>query len=280
MYISTSRPGHVLLWLRSMDELEPHDDDSQGARPSVKELVARIQQQSNRQGDGPNSESSDDEDDPLRMPSRKGPMGDSNLVQVPPGQPPGPVRLGHYENVPGDAPPRSRSGVYSPTVDSTLMESTVRYIEPIVKVQESGGIRYNDPYGKFGQPSTSKYDPMNPYQPEMRYVDPGYQSHYYEEEIPGSTKFYDHSISARLAKLRVLDSSKGYPDSKNPIEGSSRMLDPNFGDRVLENPHDTADRDTNNDSGYSTKVYGSSKGNSPSLSGQIDGECLGASSLV
>ncbi|XP_076269802.1 ankyrin repeat domain containing protein 6 diego isoform X2 [Rhynchophorus ferrugineus] len=126
---------------RSMDELDPHDDDSQGARPSVKELVARIQQQSNRQGDGPNSESSDDEDDPLRMPSRKGPMGDSNLVQVPPGQAPGPVRLGHYENVPGDAPPRSRSGVYSPTVDSTLMESTVRYIEPIVKVQESGGIR-------------------------------------------------------------------------------------------------------------------------------------------
>lgn len=123
---------------------------------------------------------------------------------------------------------------------------------------------------------------MNPYQPEMRYADPAYHAHYYEDELTTTTttKFYDHSINARLAKLRILENSKAYPDSKNPIEGSSRMLDPNFGERVLENPHDTVDRDTNNDSGYSTKVYGSSKGNSPSLSGQIEGECLGASSLV
>lgn len=141
--------------------------------------------------------------------------------------------------------------------------------------------RYNEAYKQYPQPSTSKYDPMNPYQPEMRYNDPAYHTHYYEDEVPNTTKFYDHSINARLAKLRVLDSSKGYPESKNPIEGSSRMLDPNFGERVvLENPHDTVDRDTNNDSGYSTKVYGSSKGNSPSLSAQIEGDCLGASSLV
>ncbi|XP_030758799.1 ankyrin repeat domain-containing protein 6 [Sitophilus oryzae] len=264
---------------RSMDELENHADDS-GARPSVKELVARIQQQQQNRHDGPHSESSDDEDSPLRIPSRKGPMGDSNLVQVPLGHTPGPVRIGHYENVPGDAPPRSRSGVYSPTVDTGMVDSSNRYIEPIVKIQEAG-VRYNDSYPKFPQASTSKYDPMNPYQPEMRYVDPGgFQPHHYyeEDQIPApTTKFYDHSISARLAKLRVLDSSKGYPDSKNPIEGSSRMLDPNH---LLDNPHDTIDRDTNNDSGYSTKVYGSSKGNSPSLSGQIDGECLGASSLV
>lgn len=53
---------------------------------------------------------------------------------------------------------------------------------------------------------------------------------------------------------------------------------------------DTIDRETNNDSGYSTKVYGSSKGNSPSLSGPLDvdkpphptssSSRLGASSLV
>lgn len=48
---------------------------------------------------------------------------------------------------------------------------------------------------------------------------------------------------------------------------------------------DNADRETNNDSGYSTKVYGSSKGNSPSLSGQMEVDKahvqrLGASSLV
>ncbi|XP_050296932.1 ankyrin repeat domain-containing protein 6 [Anthonomus grandis grandis] len=274
---------------RSMDELDDTEEvNPQGPRPSVKELVARIQQQHQHSAhnDGNNSESSDDEDGPLRMPSRKGPMGDSNLVPVPLGQPPGAIRLGHYENVPNEVTnPRSRSGVYSPaTVEQTMVDSASRYIEPIVNIQEPTDVRYPNSYKAYpsqlhAQPSTSKYDPINPYQPEMRYNDPAYHAHYYEDELPNPNKFYEHSMSARLAKLRVLESSKGYPESKNPIEGSSRMLDPNFGDtRVLENPHDTIDRDTNNDSGYSTKVYGSSKGNSPSLSGQ--GELLGASSLV
>ncbi|XP_048521367.1 uncharacterized protein LOC109544612, partial [Dendroctonus ponderosae] len=277
--LDTGGKSH-LQGTRSMDELDPHECDPKG--PSVKELVARIQQQhqNSSHNDGAQSESSDDEDGPLRMPSRKGPMGDGNLVPVQLGQSPGPIHLGHYENVPNDAPPRSRSGVYSPTGDPSLVETSTRYIEPIVKIQEPVTMRYNDQYKQYPQPSTSRYDPMNPYQPEMRYNDPTYQAHFYEDELPNPTKYYDHTINARLAKLRVLDNSKGYPDSKNPIEGSSRMLDPNFGGRVLENPHDTVDRDTNNDSGYSTKVYGSSKGNSPSLCGQIEGECLGASSLV
>lgn len=65
-----------------MDELDPHECDPKG--PSVKELVARIQQQHQNSShhDGAQSESSDDEDGPLRMPSRKGPMGDGNLVPV------------------------------------------------------------------------------------------------------------------------------------------------------------------------------------------------------
>ncbi|KAL1498042.1 hypothetical protein ABEB36_008902 [Hypothenemus hampei] len=260
---------------RSMDELEPHEDVHQVPRPSVKELVARIQQQQGAvHNEAPHSESSDDEDGPLRIPSVKGPMGDSNLVQVSYGQPSRNTgRLGHYENVPNEAP-RSRSGVYSPTLEPPLMEPGSRYIEPIVKIQEP--MHYNDAYKQYPQASTSG----SVYHPEMRYNDPpGYHHvHYYgDESIPN--KFYDHSLNAHFAKLRVLDNAKGY-ESKNPIEGSSRMLDPNFRERVLENPHDTVDRDTNNDSGYSTKVYGSSKGNSPSLSGQIEGECIGASSLV
>lgn len=54
--------------------------------------------------------------------------------------------------------------------------------------------------------------------------------------------------------------------------------------RLVDSDH--IERETNNDSGYSTKVYGSSKGNSPSLSGQMESEKtanaqrLGASSLV
>lgn len=180
------------------------------------------------------------------MTQYKGPMGDSNLTS--------PVPMPNYENVPNDAPPRSRSGVYSPTVINTaLVDSNTRYIEPIVKIQESN-IRYNDTYTR-SIPSTSR--------------------HYYDNELPNPAKYYD--LNSRFAKLRMLDAGKTGLEGARMLD-SSKMFESTT--RMLENPQDTADRDTNNDSGYSTKVYGSSKGNSPSLSGQIDNECLGASSLV
>ncbi|RZC38895.1 ankyrin repeat domain-containing protein 6, partial [Asbolus verrucosus] len=254
---------------RSMDELDPPEGEEE-PRPSVKELVARIQQQAVQNNTGNNSESSDDEDSPMRMTQFKGPMGDSNMAAA--------VAMPNYENVPNDAPPRSRSGVYSPTVINTaLVDSNTRYIEPIVKIQESN-IRYNDTYAR-SMPSTSQ---------DARYVDQNCRLQYYDNEVP-NPKYYDHSVryadnpkyvdlNSRFAKLRMLDGGKG------GLEGTSRMLDSSkmfeSTTRMLENPQDTVDRDTNNDSGYSTKVYGSSKGNSPSLSGQIDNECLGASSLV
>lgn len=88
----------------------------------------------------------------------------------------------------------------------------------------------------------------------------------------------------RFAKLRMLESTKVDGGCDRIHDTTARMMDSNkmfeSTAKMLENPHDTIDRDTNNDSGYSTKVYGSSKGNSPCLSGQTDNECLGASSLV
>lgn len=240
-----------------MDELEG-PDETENARPSVKELVARIQQQTtdhNNTNDN-NSESSDDE--PLRMSKKRGPMGDSNIAS-----------LSNFTNVPIDAP-RSRSGVYSPTVVNTaIVDQNSRYVDPIVKMQEPSMVNYT----KYPQPSTSKVDAR--YQPqEMRYVESPYKMQYYENETVTSPKYYEHNLNTKLAKLRVLESSKAY-EGKRDLEGPPRVLEANFGPQS-----DNADRDTNNDSGYSTKVYGSSKGNSPSLSGQIDGECLGASSLV
>lgn len=241
-----------------MDELEGHDE-AELARPSVKELVARIQQQTahNNTNDN-NSESSDDE--PLRMSKKRGTMGDSNIAS-----------LASFANVPVDVP-RSRSGVYSPTVVNTaLVDPNTRYVDSIVKIQDPSMFNYT----KFSQPSTSKVDPR--YQPqEMRFVEPPYKVQYYENEPLNSPKYYEHNLNTRLAKLRVLENSKVY-DGKKDHDGSARVLETNFGP---QSQSDNADRDTNNDSGYSTKVYGSSKGNSPSLSGQIEGECLGASSLV
>lgn len=115
------------------------------------------------------SESSDDEDHPLRLSQERGPMRDSNLA------------IPNYENVGAyraNGVARTRSGMYSPA----------------------------------------------------------------------------ENVTNHMANLRLIDG-------------------------------DAIDRETNNDSGYSTKVYGSSKGNSPSLSGQMDvdkphSQRLGASSLV
>lgn len=239
-----------------MDELEG-PNEAENSRPSVKELVARIQQQTSHNNTNENnSESSDDE--PLRMSKKRGPMGDSNIASI-----------SSFANVPIDVP-RSRSGVYSPTVINTAMvDQNTKYTDPVNKMPEPNVISYT----KYPQPSTSK-DPRYQSQ-EMRFVDAPYKM-YYENDQGNSPKYYEHNLNSRLAKLRVLESSKAY-DGKRDVEGQSRVLEANFGP---QSQSDNADRDTNNDSGYSTKVYGSSKGNSPSLSGQIEGECLGASSLV
>lgn len=75
-------------------------------------------------------------------------------------------------------------------------------------------------------------------------------------------------LSSRFAKLRMLDGA-----AKEVVP--ARVVSVG---KVYEHAQDVGD---NNDSGYSTKVYGSSKGNSPSLSGeQGEGECMRSSSLV
>lgn len=80
-------------------------------------------------------------------------------------------------------------------------------------------------------------------------------------------------LSSRFAKLRMLDAAAGV--AKEMPGMSTRVLNVA---KLYEHPQDVGD---NNDSGYSTKVYGSSKGNSPSLSGeQGEGECMRSSSLV
>lgn len=74
-------------------------------------------------------------------------------------------------------------------------------------------------------------------------------------------------LNTRFAKLRMLDGAAGVAK-----EVPTRVS------KMYEHQQDVGD---NNDSGYSTKVYGSSKGNSPSLSGeQGEGECMRSSSLV
>ncbi|XP_074027512.1 ankyrin repeat domain containing protein 6 diego [Leptinotarsa decemlineata] len=230
---------------RSMDELDPPPEGDDHQRPSVKELVARIQQLNASNNNGDNSETSDDEDMPQR---RKQPPEDSDPAQAP-------------LEFPSDAPPRSRSGVYSPTIVNTLtVNQSPRYIEPIVEIRESA------PFRGFDQPSSSKRGPL--YQSELGFVEP-YKIQYYENATAAE------KLSTGFAERRVLTSAKVY-GNETGLAGASR-LEMNYAGTNIQ---DSVDRDTNNDSGYSTKVYGSSKGNSPSLCGKNDAECLGASSLV
>ncbi|CAG9839770.1 unnamed protein product [Diabrotica balteata] len=225
---------------RSMDELDPPDEeDPDNARPSVKELVARIQQLNCSTNNGNDSESSDEEE----LPVRKKALAEPAVV--------GPSSL----DFPGDAPPRSRTGVYSPTiVNSVMVNQNPRYIEPIVEIRE-GTKQYSDSYGSYAPQLPVKRAPM--YQTDLGFVE------------PYKIQYYDNAVAER----RVLNSAKVY---ENETAKPAR-LEMNY---AGTNVPDNVDRDTNNDSGYSTKVYGSSKGNSPSLCGKIDGDGLGASSLV
>lgn len=219
-----------------MDELEPPEDETAHGRPSVKELVAKIQQLNAATDNGNNSESSDEEDLPVR---KKQPPSASN---------PGPSSL----EFPSDIAPRSRTGVYSPTiVNSVTVNQNPRYIEPIVEIR--------DGTNNFGGYVQQKRVPV--FQTDVGFVE------------PYKIQYYDNAVAER----RILNSAKVYESDNAALVTTSNRLEMNY---VGSNVPDNVDRDTNNDSGYSTKVYGSSKGNSPSLCGKIDGECLGASSLV
>lgn len=236
-----------------MEELDPPDD--QKPRCSVKELVARIQQQQQQKDaaiaaaaasydhQDDCSESSDDDDNATRFHSTQATV--------------------NYDAVPTDAPPRSRSGVYSPTVVN-LAQIDPRQL----------------PVGDYG--GVYVHRPNPPLSPGYRYGHSEIRNLRLCEPNAGDSGAKYTDLNARFAKLRMLDSAKMFNSSKDVQGGVGRVLNASkvyeSTARMLENPQDAVD---NNDSGYSTKVYGSSKGNSPSLSGgQVDGDCLRSSSLV
>lgn len=168
----------------------------------------------------------------------------------------------NYDIFSTTALPRHRGGVYSPTVSNI----NSKYMENVLKMKKTK----IGPSDFFNNPNTSTCD--YGFQPEMKYIEfPCLQN--YGAEISNS-KYYEQGLTSKLAKLKVLGVSK---NSDIKTDAKDTTLDPSYVPSYL---HDSGDRDTNNDSGYSTKVYGSSKGNSPNLCGQIDTECLGASSLV
>lgn len=238
-----------VLFFRSMEELDPPDEDK--PRCSVKELVARIQQKQkpNEQSAASydqrddRSESSDDDVNPERFHPPQ--------ASVP------------FDTVATDAPPRSRSGVYSPTIVN------VAQVDPRqLQTVDYGGVYVHRP----NPPLSPGYRYGHSEIRNLRLCEPNANE--------SSTKYTD--LNTRFAKLRMLDSAKMFNSTKEMQGGVNRVLNASkvyeSTVRMLDNPHDVVD---NNDSGYSTKVYGSSKGNSPSLSGgQVEADCIRSSSLV
>lgn len=169
----------------------------------------------------------------------------------------------NYDIFSTSALPRHRGGVYSPTASNI----NSKYMENMSKDKNS----YMASNEFSNSPNTNTYDYR--FQPEMKYSEFPYLQNY-GDEVSNSSKYYEQGLTSKLAKLKVLGVAK---NSNIKINDRGTTLDSNY---VPSHLQDSVDRDTNNDSGYSTKVYGSSKGNSPNLCGQTDSECVGASSLV
>lgn len=266
----------MLAGARSMDDLDPMHSSitvhqqRDNNRPTVKELVARIQRKQQRLAenlqqcsgdlddlrddlendleDDDCSESSDDEAQPASIHQPSGPMGEALFLQ------PQPSIINKQQEMQQQQQPRSRLGMYSPThtiPNQTPQQSSSNHVhlEPIVRIRSNGTNYITSKQHRINENNSCVVDnSVNPI-PNSAVTN-----------IPTVMSYGD--VNARFAKLRVLD---------NAVYDNGNTAHHMHHHHVYNVQHHLAtgsgDRDTNNDSGYSTKVYGSSKGNSPSLSG-------------
>lgn len=273
---------------------------------------------------GNNSESSDEEDNPIRSTNQPGPMRNTNLLQTLP--------LPNYETM------STNSQSPAPQVQPQNYPHDVRMIPKDAYFHEipNRPIHHQMPYREIenGVPY-----PQYPCQNQYEHNEPGPQNQiqgrnrnpiYHHQTGVFNAMMQDHIIreieriphcySEHLdqnTEVEIANQNEhfrgGYYDNRPPMYPGFRgnphaMRKPAPDHNLLHsrlqslaiNTHLTetqsqTDRESHNDSGYSTKVYGSSQGPSPSLSGHVDdnlsgqrvsvlpnkdGGQMGASSLV
>lgn len=238
---------------------------------------------------GNNSESSDEEDNPIRTTNQPGPMKNTNLLQTLP--------LPNYETMstksqspapqvlPKPYPPDMRPIIPKDAYFHEIPNRPNHQL-PYNMIENGLPTQYNQDYNETGLPQP-QIQPRNRnplYHHQTGVFDAMMQDHIMREmeRIPHCySEHLDQNTEVEIANQNEFHG--GYYDNRPPY--------PNYGARkpipdhsllhsrlqsLAINTHLTetqsqADRESHNDSGYSTKVYGSSQGPSPSLSGHVDG---------
>ncbi|XP_032518946.2 uncharacterized protein LOC116771254 [Danaus plexippus] len=231
-----------------------------------------------------NSESSDEEDAPIRSINQPGPMKNTNLLQTLP--------LPNYEMVSTSQPPALPTQTHNYPHDIRMIPKDA-YFHDISN-------RKNDPYKTIDNglpylPGQYDYEP-GPVQNQIRgrNRNPIYQTGVFsammQDHIIREIERIPHKYGDRLDQDTEIEIAnrghyRGYDNDPSMYytEHSLHGLQSLAINTNITETHSQADRESHNDSGYSTKVYGSSQGPSPSLSGPPDDKdraTLGASSLV
>ncbi|GBP18049.1 Ankyrin repeat domain-containing protein 6 [Eumeta japonica] len=254
---------------------------------------------------GNNSESSDEEDNPIRSKAQPGPMKNANLLQT----------LSNYETmsmaqspVPQSRPEESQSGVrplipkdayFHDMPNRQRIPHQLPYREMIENglpvPQYSQPTTHLDDYNQTGLPgqNVSKARNRNPLCHQTGLFDAMMQDHIIREmeKMPHCYGDLDQNTEIEIANQNehfresYYDNRPPglpiYPDmrsdprcSRKPMQADHNLLHSRLQSLAinthLSDAQSQVDRESHNDSGYSTKVYGSSQGPSPSLSGHVE----------
>ncbi|CAH2043055.1 unnamed protein product, partial [Iphiclides podalirius] len=255
---------------------------------------------------GNNSESSDEDDTPIRTTNQPGPMRNANLLQTLP--------LPNYETMSSKshspAPQQAQPQIKPYHGEETRpMIPKDAYFHELPNRQMNHQMPYRDMIdGGLPLPL-----PQYPCQPQYDYNEPGLPQtqaqtqgrnrnplHHHQtgvfdammqDHIMREMERIPHRYSDRLDQNTEVEIAnqgefRGYYAERPPLYPNfrSQPAKPQPDHSLLHsrlqslaiNTHlsetqSQADRESHNDSGYSTKVYGSSQGPSPSLSGHVEG---------
>lgn len=256
---------------------------------------------------GNNSESSDEEDNPIRSTNQPGPMRNTNLLQTLP--------MPNFETVStkSQSPaPQMPNQNYSQDLRSMIPKDAyfheipnrqVHHQMPYTEMVDNGlplpqycqnqydynepGLPQNQIQGRNRNPlyhlQTGVFDAMmqDHIMREMERI-----PHCYSEHLDPNTEIEIANQNDHFRGGYYDNRAPMYPNFKpnphgvrKPLPADHSLLHSRLQSLAI-NTHLTetqsqADRESHNDSGYSTKVYGSSQGPSPSLSGNVDDNLSG-----
>ncbi|PZC73821.1 hypothetical protein B5X24_HaOG208747 [Helicoverpa armigera] len=238
---------------------------------------------------GNNSESSDEEDNPIRSSMQPGPMRNTNLLQTLPmpnfetvSKSPSPAPMSTQNQYPHDLRAMIPKDAYFHDISNRQMP----YMDSGLPVPQFPCPQYD--YNQSGLPTQIQPRNRNPlYHHQTGVFDAMMQDHIMREmeRIPHCySEHLDQNTEVEIANQNDFRMCYDpmYPNFRGNPHGMTRTPNPDHSllhsrlQSLAINTHLTetqsqTDRESHNDSGYSTKVYGSSQGPSPSLSGHAEG---------